>query len=115
MEKTIVLIGGAPTVGKSYFAEQFSREVGISWISTDTIRSVMRETVRKEDFPNLFFFEDPELKPEQYLLTRSADEIVDDQNKESMDVWKGATAFLKIASAGYISQSFIIEGVAVLP
>jgi len=37
--KKIILIGGAPTAGKSYVAEKIAKELGIPWISTDTIEN----------------------------------------------------------------------------
>ena len=48
MKKEIILIGGAPTIGKSFLAKKLSEEMKIPWISTDTIREFMREVVRIE-------------------------------------------------------------------
>jgi len=112
MEK-IILIGGSPTAGKSYTARKISESLKLPWISTDTIRGQMRQIVKKEDFPNLFLYSDatPEMATE-YLVKNSAEEIVNDVNNESLDVWKGINGLIE---TDYAWGSFIIEGVAILP
>jgi len=109
--RKIILIGGAPTAGKSYAAKQIADSLKMPWISTDDIREQMRKTSKKEDFKNLFFHSDPSLNAVKYLLKYSADEIVENQNDESADVWKGVKDFIEKNSAG----GLIVEGVAVLP
>jgi 2-phosphoglycerate kinase len=109
----IVLIGGAPTVGKSYLARKLSEKFKLPWISTDGIRDQMRKIVKEEDYPALFYFDESKgLTAEGYLATHTPQQIVDDQNMESEDVWKGARAFI---DTDYVWKSFIVEGVAILP
>jgi 2-phosphoglycerate kinase len=105
--KKIILIGGAPVVGKTSLAKKLSEEAGLPWISTDTIRSIMQKTVRKEDYPDLFY--PPASKAKEYLESHGPKEIMDGQNKESLAVWQGAQGILSE------NNSYIIEGVAVLP
>lgn len=111
--KQIILIGGAPTVGKSYLSRKIAEDLKLPWISTDTIREQMRKIVRKEDYPDLFTHAEAtsELAVE-FLTHNSAKEIVEDQNKESKEVWKGVKALIE---TDYVWKSFIIEGVAILP
>ncbi len=108
----IILIGGAPTVGKSFVARRVSEELKLPWISTDGIREMMRKLVDKRSFPNLFHFSDTELTAEKYLTTHLPQEIVDNENAESRDVWKGVEA---IIDTDYVWKNYIIEGIAVLP
>lgn len=42
MQGTIILIGGAPTTGKTTLAKALSRVLGLPWISTDHIRAWMQ-------------------------------------------------------------------------
>lgn len=109
----IILIGGAPTVGKSFIARKVSEELKLPWISTDGIRKMMRKITHKEDYPGLFYFNDEEIKAEEYLSSHTPQQIVDSQNAESMDVWKGVEAI--IDTFDYAWKNFIVEGVAVLP
>ncbi len=112
MEK-IILIGGAPTAGKSYVARKIAEKLKMPWISTDTIREQMREIVRKEDYPTLFLH--AEATPEMgvdFLTKHNCEEIVKFVNKESVDVWKGVKALLE---TDYVWGSYIVEGVAILP
>ncbi len=113
MQKKIILIGGAPTAGKSYFARKIAEELKLPWISTDTIRDQMRKIVRKKDYPRLFFHSGagPEVVS-RYLSKNTAKQIVKNQNEESRDVWKGVKAIIE---TDYVWGSFIIEGVAILP
>ena len=109
----ILLIGGAPTVGKSYIARKLAEEFNFPWISTDSIREQMRKIVTKSDYPNLFdFVESSGQDAVEYLSSHSAKEIIEDQNRESIDVWKGAKA---IIDTDYVWNSFIVEGIAILP
>lgn len=109
----IILIGGSPTVGKSYTARKIAESLNFPWISTDTIREQMRKIVSKKDFPNLFAHSEatPEMAVE-FLSKKSAKEIINHQNNESLDVWKGVKALIE---TDYVWGSFIIEGVAILP
>lgn len=109
----IILIGGSPTAGKSYTARKLAEELKLPWISTDTIREQMRWIVRKEDYPDLFYHSDasPD-KAVEFLTHNTAQEIVEHQNKESADVWKGVRGFIE---SDYSWGNFIVEGVAILP
>ena len=109
-KKKVILIGGAPTTGKSFLASKLSKEMKIPWFSTDLIRRIMKKTVRKEDYPDLFKFVN--LLPRDYLNNHTPKQIVKDQNKESYEVWRGVKALIEI---DYTWDSFIIEGVAILP
>jgi len=110
MEGTIIFIGGGPTVGKTTVAKLLSKRLNIPWISTDMVRELMLGTVRKEDYKNLFKFKG--FTAEKYLNTFSVEEIIQDQNDESEDVWKGIKALIE---ESYPWKSFIVEGVAILP
>ena len=110
MKNKIILIGGAPIIGKSFIAEKLSRELGIPWISTDIIRELMRGIVRKKDYPVLSYF--TKAKAKTYLKKHTPKQIVADQNKESLEVWKGIKALI---DGNYVWDSYIIEGVAILP
>ena len=70
----------------------------------------MREIVREKDYSNLFYFTKKTAK--NYLTSHTPEQIVKDQNNESIDVWKGVKSFI---DSDYNWQSYIIEGVAVLP
>ncbi|OGI41587.1 MAG: hypothetical protein A2593_04890 [Candidatus Moranbacteria bacterium RIFOXYD1_FULL_44_9] len=112
----VILIGGSPTAGKSYTARKLAEDLKLPWISTDTIREQMRWIVRKEDYPDLFMHGDPSVshtdKAVEFLTHNTAEEIVEHQNKESEDVWKGVRGIIE---ADYVWEDFIVEGVAILP
>ncbi|MFA5887963.1 MAG: AAA family ATPase [Candidatus Nanoarchaeia archaeon] len=111
--KKIILIGGSPTAGKSYTARKLAEQLKLPWISTDTIRDQMRSIVRKEDYPELFHHAKATTEMAvEFLTGNTAEDIVKHQNKESIDVWKGVKAIIE---TDYVWESFIIEGVAILP
>ena len=108
----IILIGGSPTAGKSYTARKLAEELKLPWISTDTIREQMRELVNKEDYPDLFHHSEATSEMAvEFLTHNTAEEVVEHQNKESLEVWKGVRALI---GTDYVWGSFIVEGVAVL-
>jgi 2-phosphoglycerate kinase len=112
--KEIVLIGGAPTIGKTYLAKRLGKELKMPWISTDTIRDQMRETVTdREKFKHLFNFENRDLAyMTSYLNSSTPQEIVDDTNLENAEVWNGVLDFI---SEGSMGNRYIIEGMAITP
>lgn len=99
-------------MGKSFTARKLSEYLKVPWISTDTIREMMRKIVDKNKYPNLFRFEDEERSAEQYLTTYSPQQIVDNQIEESLDVWMGVRALIE---TDYSWKNYIVEGVAILP
>ena len=107
----IYLMGGAPTVGKTHTAQRLSKKLGVPWISTDSIRRTMRNYVNKKDYPHLFE-EGNVLSAEEYLSRFTPSQIVANQNRESLDVWRGVE---NLINTEYVWESFIIEGVAVIP
>lgn len=108
----IILIGGSPTVGKTYAAKKLARSLKLPWLSTDAIRMQMRKIVRPKDYPELFRFAGAtSALAVTYLSKHSANEIVRHQNAESREVWKGVRGLLESSDCG----SIIIEGVAILP
>jgi 2-phosphoglycerate kinase len=111
--KRVILIGGAPTSGKSHLAQQLAESLNLSWISTDGIREQMRKIVRKQEYPALFDHADatPAMGV-AYLNTHTPNEIVKHHNKENVEVWKGVKAFIE---TDYNWHSFIVEGIAILP
>lgn len=113
MKQTVILIGGTPCSGKTELARILSKQWCIPWISTDVIRSFMKTLVRRENYPNLFDFDG--MTAETYLTTRTVQEVVEEQNRESKDVWKGVSKFIGVATEWSGWESYIIEGVAVLP
>jgi 2-phosphoglycerate kinase len=110
--KKVILIGGAPCVGKSSLAVALSKKLGMPSISTDMIREFMRALVSPEKYPELFQFSDR--IAEEYLSSHTPQEIVQNQNKESQAVWKGVVKFIESVGKTY-ENCYIIEGVAVLP
>lgn len=108
--KEIILIGGGPTVGKTSIAKLLSKHLNIPWISTDIIRGIMKGTVKLEDYPNLLKYKD--YSAEEYLTKFSVEEIIQIQNAESEEVWRGIKTLI---NNSYPWKSFIIEGVAILP
>jgi 2-phosphoglycerate kinase len=109
-KKRIILIGGSPTTGKTTLARRLSEEFKLPWISTDTIREMMGDTVDRLKYPNLFAVKDYSAK--EFLTQFSAKEIVERENKESEDVWLGVKSLIE---KDYAWDSFIVEGIAILP
>jgi len=109
----IILIGGSPTVGKSYIARKLSEELKLPWISTDTIRGQMRKLVRKEDYPALFDHAEADEKMGiKFLTENTPKEIVEFVNREAAETWKGVKAIIE---TDYAWDSWIIEGIAIQP
>jgi 2-phosphoglycerate kinase len=109
-DKQIILIGGAPTTGKSTVAQALAQQLDLPWLSTDQIRNTMRVVADKDKYPDLF---NGGLDAETFLTSFTASEIVDKEIAQSEAAWLGIKAFIE---EDYTWQKgFIIEGVNVLP
>ena len=111
IEKSIILIGGAPTTGKSTMAHLVAKSLGIPWISTDQIRTIMRVVARRDDFPKLF---NPEgYTAERFLTEFSSEQIVQMEFAQAEATWIGIK---KVIQEDYTwTDGFVIEGVNLLP
>jgi len=109
--KTIILIGGAPTSGKSTIAREVSEHLKLPWISTDQIRDIMRAVVKKADIPNLF---NPEgYSAERFYTEFSPEELVKMEFRQGEAAWVGVK---KLIDDDYTWENgFTIEGVGLLP
>jgi len=111
MAKRIILIGGAPTVGKSTIAAALGKHLDLPWISTDQVRSVMRAVVNRSTHPNLY---GPEgMSAEEFLTTHSAEQIVAMEFAQADAAWQANRAF--IVKDFVWTNGFIMEGVNIVP
>lgn len=109
--RRIILIGGAPTTGKSTLAQLVSTELGIPWISTDQIRSILRLSANRKDNPALF--DEEGYTAERFLTEFSAEQIVKKEMNQAEEVWPAVK--MLIDNEYTWNEGFIIEGVSILP
>lgn len=112
-KQTIILIGGAPATGKSTIAKMISRDLSVPWISTDFIRGWMKKISNKNDFPHLFHFTNT--TAEQHYKKYTLKEIFDDGRKRDKTVFKGFLEFIRKNDSHEMWDSFIVEGISILP
>lgn len=111
--KNIILLGGAPAIGKSTVAQKLADRLGVPCISTDDIRAEMRTRENKNDSPPLFFLDKTTVSdPADFLSAISVNDLLNVVDGECREVWRGV---LNIIENSKDSESFIIEGVAILP
>lgn len=110
-KKQIILIGGAPTTGKSTLAQGLSEHLKLPWISADQIRDIVRGVVDRKDFPDVFTPDG--YTAERYLTEFSADEIVQQTIEHGEALWLVVARFIEDAYSW--PKGFIIEGVDILP
>lgn len=111
MKRKIILIGGAPTAGKSTLTRLLSERLGLPWISTDQTRVVMRAVTNAKERPDLHNTEGYDAV--SFLTTLSAEEIADMEFRQGIAAWPGNKSFIE---NDYVwKQGFIFEGVNILP
>lgn len=109
--RTIILIGGAPTTGKSTVAEAVAKHLGLPWLSTDQIRGIMRTVADRKQVPKLF---NPEgYDAERFLKEFSAQQIAAMEMEQGEAVWPAVKTFI---NEDYTwEKGFVLEGVNILP
>jgi 2-phosphoglycerate kinase len=110
--KYLILIGGAPTTGKSTIAKQLAKELEIPWISTDQIRSLAQNIVSEFSTEDTDLLLAKKLGAEKYYSKFNVREIAEQEIKESEAIFKYLKHFIE---SSYPWKSFIVEGVNVLP
>jgi len=109
--RKVILIGGAPTTGKSTLASLMSERLSLPWISTDQIRELMKAVVDRDKFPKLFDTEGYDAR--RFLTEFSAEEIADMQMEQGEATWVGIRKFIE--DDYNWGKGSIIEGVNILP
>ena len=109
MDKKIILIGGAPCAGKSFLAQKLLEKYDIPWVSTDTIRDMMKEFAPKDKYPVPREFE---VDVEEYFRMHTPQQIFDKHHLQSLATWDGVKAWIK---RNYNWKNYVVEGVAILP
>lgn len=107
--KKIILIGGAPRTGKSFLARELSKKLGIPYVATDRIRETMKKSELREKYPALWEFD---AGVETYLNSHTAEQVFQSHNAEASATWDGVKAWM---DNNMDQESYIIEGVAVIP
>jgi 2-phosphoglycerate kinase len=108
--KKIILIGGAPATGKTTLAKKLSKKYNCPWISTDFIRSWMKNIISKKDFPNLFHFSN--ITAEEYYKKHTINETIKLEKLRDKEVFKGIKTFIE---KNHNWDLFIIEGISIHP
>ncbi len=110
--KFLILIGGAPTTGKSTIAKRLAKEFDIPWISTDQIRSLAQNILSEFSKENSDLLLAKKLGAEKYYGKFNTREIAEQEINESEATFKYLKLFIE---SSYPWKSFILEGVNVLP
>jgi len=111
--KSILLLGGAPAIGKTTIANEIASKLGAPCVSTDEIRTDMRFKRNRGDYPGLFLLDKDTVKdPAMFLATVSLEDLINMVRRESEDVWQGVLERIGIVKG---DERLVIEGVAILP
>ena len=110
----VVLVGGAPGVGKSTIATQLANRLGITRvIPTDAIREVMRAMFSEEIMPTLHTSSFDAARLVRHPLPRSADPVLIGFGEQASAVAVGVEAL--ISRAVDEGTDLIVEGAHVVP
>ncbi len=109
--KKITLIGGAPVSGKTTLSKDLAKHDGAVELSSDSIRSWMKQLVSNKDYPGLFYSDDMSAE-EFYQKYDSPEAVVEGEINEGRQVEKGILSFLK---SSIMWDHLIMEGIAITP
>jgi 2-phosphoglycerate kinase len=109
------LIGGAPRTGKSTLAGLLGKQLSLTPIATDDLRTQVRAATPPSAAPDLYYLDS--LNADQANMTRLMLEhtagIIAAADRESALVWPAVEQLIREHFAA--GRSVLIEGVAILP
>ncbi len=107
----ITLIGGAPLSGKTTLSRRLAKEDDAVEVSSDSIRTWMKQLVTNEQYPGLFYADD--MTAEEFYETYTTPQaVIEGEIAEGIQVEKGILGFLK---SSITWNHLILEGIAVTP
>jgi 2-phosphoglycerate kinase len=110
----IYLIGGPPKCGKTTLAKALSKSLGIPWVSTDTLQSVIKPYINKEDFSEKFPISNQREKDNDEKYSKySSIEIIEAYKKQAKTVHPAIDMFAVCEITD--GNDFIIEGYHIEP
>ena len=114
VHNVIYLIGGPPKCGKTTLAKRLSKEIGVSWISGDTVQNIVKLSVPEDEFSQKF--------PSSNHRTKSNDERFEKYTAQELTEQycsqaQASQAALEALIETYLvdEDDFIIEGYQVTP
>jgi 2-phosphoglycerate kinase len=113
----LILIGGVPRTGKTTLAKQIATDLGISWMSTDTLESIAHSYTPEEQkdvrFPKSVMRRNTNRSNDEFYSTYSILEIIDAYEKQAETV--GAAIETLAEYADKEDWGYVIEGYHVTP
>ena len=108
-------IGGAPRVGKSSLALKLQERHHLPCASTDSLRAQLRQSIRPEDQPDLFYLDTLNADEANMarLMREHTSELIASADRESAAVWPAIKDF--VSSNLIAGRDVLVEGVAILP
>ena len=107
----LTLIGGAPLSGKTTLSRIIAKKDGAIELSTDSVRSWMKQLVRPDEYPGLFYA-DKMTAEKFYEKYDTPESVVEGEVNEGVQVEKGLLALLNTAITW---DHLVIEGIAITP
>lgn len=104
----IYLIGGAPRCGKTILSRKLAKKRGVSWISTDSLQTMVQAYLPAREVRKKFPFS---RIPGSEAI--SAEESLKAEIMESKSLWPGLKSF--VIHSIQCHQDVVIEGVHLLP
>jgi len=113
----IYLIGGAPRSGKTILSKRLGKTLGVSWISSDTLESVVKQYIPKEKhnihFPKDRFRTLTEKSNDNMYNNNSPKEIAAAYIKQAEISWKAVETLVECMITD--QEDLIIEGHQIHP
>lgn len=113
----IYLIGGSPRCGKTILARRLAKQLGVSWISADTLESIVKRYVPREDrdtlFPKVLIREKTKPSNDVMYTNYTADEIFDAYVTQSKTTWDAISVLAECMIQD--KEAIIIEGHQIHP
>ena len=111
----IYLIGGSPRGGKSILSRKLSKKLNIPYISTDTLRLVVKPyfkgSERNKNFPFIEMFDS--VSTDEFFQRYSGQEMLKADLTEAKATWPGLKSLIDWLLV--CKMDYIIEGIHLLP
>ena len=110
-QPSVILVGGAPMIGKTTTARRLAARLDYGMMSTDDVGQSIRAVTTPESHPELHAMNGIDYR--EYYVSRSTERLIQDAENQHLAAWPAVESVIR--SHADWAGPIVIEGWALMP